>query len=57
MGKIMTFIGGAATAIIGIATACLIFDKLFPSKADISSVPDNDGNIGMGSDQNHTSDR
>lgn len=57
MGKMMTFIGGAAAGIIGLATMCFVFDKLFPSKADISSVPDNEGNIGNESTQKHAADR
>lgn len=50
MGKILTFIGGAASGIIGLFVTGLCIDKIFYSNTDMSSVPDNEGNIDRNED-------
>ena len=50
MGKILTFIGGAASGIIGLFITGLCIDRIFYSNTDMSSVPDNEGNIDRNED-------
>lgn len=50
MGKFLTFIGGAASEIIGLFVTGLCIDRIFYSNTDMSSVPDNEGNIDRNED-------